>query len=71
LPPKDLLAEAEAFNQFLIAADILLVKVNKQSSALANDLQQAALGVEIMAIGRHVAGELVYPFRKHGYLDFG
>jgi hypothetical protein len=66
-----LLAETEAFYQFLVAADILPVQINKQTSSLSDKLEQAALGVEIVFVSRHMACKLLYSFRQHGYLDFG
>jgi hypothetical protein len=60
---EDLLAETEAFNKLLVAADILLVQVNEQTPALADEFKQAAFGMEIMAVNRHMTGQLVYAFR--------
>jgi hypothetical protein len=65
-----LLAQTELFNQITVALNILSHKISQQPSSSTDHLYQTALGVKIVPVVDHMAGQLVYPLRKDGYLDF-
>jgi hypothetical protein len=66
-----LLAQTKSAYQLVIAANILSTQVAQESPAVPDELEQAALGTKIMAVPRHMIGQLLYPLGKNGHLDFG
>jgi hypothetical protein len=71
LPTQTLFAQSESFNQFVVSADVLPIKVVQQSSSLSNQLEQTALGMKVVFVLRHMIGQLLYPIGKQSYLHLG
>jgi hypothetical protein len=63
-----LFAQAEALDELLVAFDVRAIEVGKQAAALPDELDKGALGVKIVAAGRHVAGKLLDTLGQDGYL---
>ena len=68
-PVKNLLTQLEFFNQAVIAVHILPAQVAEKPSSLSYELEQAALGVVIMAVSHHVPRQLVDSLREQRIAD--
>src|SRR5680860_114448 len=64
-------AEAEVRYESAVALQIVPLEVAQQAAALADQHQQAAAGVVILAVRAQVAGEIVNPLGEQGDLYFG
>ena len=61
---KILLSDIQFFNQFPILFNILALEIVQQTAALANELHQGTLSIEILGIGLQMPCKVVNPVRK-------
>src|SRR5699024_6465707 len=64
-------AQAEAFDQALVAAAVVALQVAEQALALVDQLQQAAARMVILLVGLEVLGQLRDAGRQQRHLDLG
>ena len=67
----DSLPDAQLGDEGTIALDVLLLEVVQQTAALADHLQQAAVGMLVLGVVPHVLGQHVDPLGEDGHLDLG
>jgi len=66
-----LAAQAEPFDQGLVAALVDLLDIVEQAATGRNKLEQTAAGMVILAMALEVFGEVGNAFRQDGNLNFG
>ena len=66
-----LASEAQAADQFLIAALVGLLQIVQQLAALVHHLEQPTTRMVVFLVAREVFGELIDPSRQQGNLDLG
>ena len=71
LPPKThLLAQSQLFDESAVTLNIFALEVVQQVAALADELEQATAGVEVLLVFLEVPGEAFNAGGKQSYLDF-
>src|SRR4051812_7202556 len=65
-----LLTDAEALDHLCVTVDVLALQVVEQAAALANELEQPAARVMILAVGLEMLGQVVDSFAQNRDLDF-
>src|SRR5215216_3719385 len=66
----DLLTDTEALDDLSVTVDVLALQVIEQPPALANELQQPAPRMVILAVGLEVLGQVVDAFAENRDLNF-
>ena len=69
--PLGLMAKAQAFDQLLVAVEILSAQVAQKLAALADKGQKALLGMVVVDVHAQVIGQIADPLRENGDLHFG
>ena len=64
-------AEAEALDDLVVFGEVVLLEILKQLAAAAGHEDQATAGVEVLAVGAKVLGEVSDAGGQQGDLDFG
>ena len=67
---KGLLAEAELLEDLVVLVEIFALEVIKQLATAGGHLQEAAAGVEVLAVFAEVIGQVIDPGREQRDLDF-
>jgi len=62
--------ETQGLHNTAIAFHIVIPQVIQETPPLSHHLQEPPAGMEILFVDLEVLCELVYAFRKKGYLDF-
>ena len=65
-----LLAQSQLFDESAVTLNILALEVVQQVAALADELEQATAGVEVLLVFLEVPGEAFNAGGKQGYLNF-
>ena len=65
-----LLAEAEPCDQFAIPVNVAVIEVPQLPAPLANKLEKATTRVIVVLVRLQVRGEVLYPLREDGHLNF-
>ena len=65
-----LLAQPEVGDDLVVAADVLATQIAEHPATLADEFEKAELGMKVLAVRRHVAGQFVDSAGQYGYLDF-
>src|SRR5262245_109167 len=67
---RSLSAQAELFDQRLVAAFVLALEIIKEAAALRDKCQKATTGMIVLLVVLEMLGQVLDAFGKNGNLDF-
>jgi hypothetical protein len=65
-----LFAQAEALQQFVVSAEVVLLQVIEELATAAREGEKAPAGVEVLAVNPEVLGEVIDAAREERHLHF-